>query len=129
MLKKLIMIGSTAAMGAFAQSSSSSKGPGPGDWEIGVIGGYSYSPYLTITGVNGSADGGFRSAPVIGVFGGNDTYRYWSGEMRYTYRYGGARLSSGSITTPTFGAHTHIINADFLGHFRPRESRVRPFVA
>ena len=53
----------------------------------------------------------------------------WSGELRYIYRFDDLQLSSGKITAPSFSAHTHIITADFLGHFRPKGSSVRPFVA
>ena len=56
-------------------------------------------------------------------------YRFWSGELRYLYRFDDLKLSSGSVKAPDFSAHTHILTADFLGHFRPKESRVRPFIA
>jgi hypothetical protein len=99
-----------------------------GDWEVGALGGWGYSPKLKVNAPAGDADTGFRNGAVIGVFGGNDSYRYWSGEVRYLYRYSDLRLSSGD-TTVNFGGHTHIVHADFLGHFRPRESNVRPFIA
>jgi hypothetical protein len=97
-------------------------------WEVGAIGGYGFSPTLTVKNASGSATTGFENGVVAGAFGGGDTHNYWSGEARYLYRYSDAKLSSGG-TTVDFGAHTHIINGDILGHFRPRESRIRPFIA
>lgn len=38
------------------------------------------------------------------------------------------KLSSGG-TTATFAGQTHSVHYDFLLHFTPRDSRVRPFVA
>jgi hypothetical protein len=66
---------------------------------------------------------------VVGVFAGDDMYKFWSGELRYLYRFDDLKLSSGNVTTPNFGAHTHIITTDFLGHFRPKGSTFRPFIA
>jgi hypothetical protein len=99
-----------------------------GDWEVGALGGWSYSPTGTVRAPAGNADAGLRQGGVIGVFGGHDTYRYWSGEARYLYRYSDLKLASGS-TGVRFGGHTHIVHADFLGHFRPKETSFRPFVA
>ena len=66
---------------------------------------------------------------MVGEFAGEDMYKYWSGELRYQYRFSNLQLSSGNITAPDFSGHTHIVTADFLGHFRPRGSRMRPFIA
>jgi len=98
-------------------------------WELGVIGGYGFSSKLTASAPGVNADTGIRRGSTIGVFGGGDTHQYWSGEIRYLYRNSDLKLSSGSVSAPDFEAHTHIISADFLGHFRPRESHIRPFVA
>jgi hypothetical protein len=117
MLKGLILTCVVAAGVAHAQ-----------EWEVGAIGGYGFAPNLTVKSPAGSASSGFENGGVIGAFGGGDTYNYWSGEARYLYRYGDAKLSSGG-TTADFGSHTHIINGDILAHFRPRESRIRPFIA
>ena len=117
MLKALVFICAVGAGIAQAQT-----------WEVGAMGGYGFSPNLTLKNATGSANSGFENGVSAGVFGGNDSYNYVSGEARYLYRYGDAKLSSGG-TTVDFGAHTHIINGDFLVHFTPRESRIRPFVA
>jgi Outer membrane protein beta-barrel domain len=118
MLKKLALTGLLAAGMACAQ-----------EWEIGAIGGYGYAPHLTVSKGTTSAHTGIRPGAVVGVFAGDDTYKYWSGELRYLYRFDDLKLSSGNIKAPNFSAHTHIVTADFLGHFRPKGSRVRPFIA
>ena len=120
MLKKLALTGLLAAGVVCAQE---------GEWEIGAIGGYGYSPHLTVSNKTGSADTGLRHGGVVGVFAGEDMYNYWSGEIRYQYRFDNLKLSSGNIKAANFSAHSHLITADFLGHFRPRGSHVRPFIA
>ncbi|MBK5291528.1 MAG: hypothetical protein JJE04_07640 [Acidobacteriia bacterium] len=101
---------------------------GQTEWEVGALGGFSYARGVSVKGPAGSATAGFANGGVLGVFGGNDMYEHWSGEVRYLYRFSNLRLSSGG-TTVSFGGHTHIIHADFLGHFAPRRARVRPFIA
>jgi hypothetical protein len=118
MLKKLALTGLLAAGVACAQ-----------EWEVGAIGGYGYAPHQTVSNKSGSADTGIRHGAVVGVFAGEDMYDYWSGEIRYLYRFDNLKLSSGNIKAANFSAHTHIVTADFLGHFRPRGSHVRPFIA
>ena len=118
MLKKLALIGLLAAGVACAQ-----------EWEVGAIGGFGYAPHLTVSKGSTSAETGLASGPVVGVFAGDDMYKFWSGELRYLYRFDDLKLSSGSVKAPNFGAHTHIITADFLGHFRPTGSTFRPFIA
>lgn len=120
MLKKLALTALLAAAVASAQK---------GEWEIGAIGGYGYAPHLTVSRGSASADTGIRHGAVVGVFAGEDMYNYWSGEARYLYRFDNLKLSSGNIKAVNFSAHSHLITADFLGHFRPRGSRMRPFIA
>ena len=120
MLKKLVLTGLLAAGVACAQEH---------EWEIGAIGGFGYAPHLTVSNSSGSADTGIRYGGVVGVFAGEDMYNYWSGEFRYLYRFDDLQLSKGNVKAPNFSAHTHIVTADFLGHFRPRGSRMRPFIA
>jgi hypothetical protein len=97
-------------------------------YEVGAIGGYGFTNDLTVKAPAGSATSGLARGGVIGAFGGDDTYRYFSGEARYLYSYSDLRLSSGS-TSVDFPAHTHIAEGAILMHFRPREARIRPFVA
>jgi hypothetical protein len=118
MLKKLALTGLLAAGVACAQ-----------EWEVGAIGGYGYAPHLTVNKGSASAETGIGSGGLVGVFAGDDMYKFWSGELRYLYRFDDLKLSSGNVKAPNFGAHTHIITADFLGHFRPKGSTFRPFIA
>jgi hypothetical protein len=118
MLKKLALTGLLAAGVACAQ-----------EWEVGAIGGYGYAPHLTVNKGSASAETGISSGGVVGVFAGDDMYKFWSGELRYLYRFDDLKLSSGNVKAPNFGAHTHIITTDFLGHFRPKGSTFRPFIA
>jgi hypothetical protein len=120
MIRNGLILSVFLAAGVYAQEAPK--------WEVGVIGGYAYAPPLKISGGTGEADTGIKHGGVVGVFGGNDDYRFWSGELRYLYRYSDVKLSSGS-TDVSFGAHTHIVNGDFLAHWRPREAKVRPFFA
>jgi len=120
MLKRLVVTCCLAAGAVSAQTQN---------WELGIIGGYGFSRDLTVVKGTASADTGIRHGAVIGAFGGGDTHEYWSGEVRYLYRYSDLKLKSGSTKAPDFAAHTHIIGADFLGHFRPRSSSFRPFIA
>jgi hypothetical protein len=98
------------------------------EWYVGGTGGYSFTPDISIKSPAGSANTGFNSGGAFGAFFGDDMYNYWGGEVRYLYQQTDLKLS-GSGQSVHFGAHQNIIHADFLGHFRPRESRVRPFVA
>ena len=93
-------------------------------WEIGAIGGFGYSPNLTVSNSTTSASTGVKTGLAVGVYGGEDMYRYWSGEASYLYRAGDLKLD-GSGKSASFGAHTHLITGDFLAHFRPRSYRSR----
>jgi len=118
MLKKLALTGLLVAGVACAQ-----------EWEVGALGGFGYAPHLTVSRSSGRADTGIRYGGVVGVYAGEDMYRYWSGELRYQYRFDNLKLTQGNVSAGDFSAHSHIITADFLGHFRPRGSHMRPFVA
>ncbi len=97
-------------------------------WELGVIGGFSYSPNLSVKEGSASASAGIGHGGEVGAYGGEDTYRYFGGEVRYLYGFGNLEASSGG-TTVNFGRSTHIITGNILGYFRPTESRVRPFIS
>src|SRR6185437_9546912 len=117
MFKNLAFLSILFAGCAFAQT-----------WEVGALGGFGFTNDLTVKSSGGSASARLANGAVAGVFGGEDTYRYFSGEVRYLYRYSDLRLSSGT-TSVNFPAHTHIVEGVFLFHFRPREARIRPFIA
>ena len=96
------------------------------NWDVGVSGGYGFENNLTVNNGSGSATTGFHNGGVFGIYGGQDTYRYWSGEANYLYRFSDLKLSEGGVSE-RFDAHTHLITGDLLAHLRPRESRIRPF--
>lgn len=96
--------------------------------EFGVIGGWGYSPSLTLTGPTGTAQTGFRDGGAVGVYIGDTPYKYLGGEIRYLYRSSTMKLSSGG-TTAEFDAHTQIVHMDLLGNLTPSDARIRPFVA
>jgi hypothetical protein len=117
MFRHLCFLSTLFSAGLFAQT-----------WEVGALGGFGFSNDLTVKSPAGSANASLAKGAVIGVFGGDDTYNYFSGEARYLYRYSDLRLSSGG-TSVDFAGHTHIAEGVFLFHFRPRQSRIRPFIA
>ncbi len=98
------------------------------NWEVGGVGGFAISRDQTVSSAGGTAKAGFKKAPVAGAIAGQDLYRYLSGEMRYTYRFGDLRVS-GNGQEATFSAQTHAVHYDLLFHTAPRGARVRPFVA
>jgi len=120
MLKGFVCALVLAAAPAIAQE--------PTRWELGVIGGYGYAPSLTVKNATTSASAGYANGGVIGVYAGEDTYRYWGGEANYLYRMSNFKLS-GNGKSVEFGGHTHIITGDFLAHFRPVGARIRPYVS
>lgn len=97
-------------------------------WEVGGIGGIGFSPDMTVKNGTTSASASVRPGLTLGAYGGQDMYRYWSGEVNYLYREGDLRLS-GNGQSATFAAHTHLITGDFLAHFKPRGAHIRPFVS
>jgi hypothetical protein len=120
MLKGFVCALVLAAAPAIAQE--------PTRWELGVIGGYGYSPSLTVQKGTTSASTGYKNGGAIGAYAGEDAYRYWSGEVNYLYRMSDLKLE-GNGRSVQFGGHTHIITGDFLAHFRPIGSRVRPYIS
>jgi hypothetical protein len=97
-------------------------------WEVGGIGGVGFSPDMTVKNSATSASASVRPGLTVGVYGGQDMYRFWSGEASYLYRQGDLKLSGNGQST-SFAAHTHLITGDFLAHFTPRGARIRPFVS
>ena len=120
MLKGLVCALVLAAAPAIAQE--------PAQWEVGVIGGFGCAPSLTVKNSVTSASTGYANGGVIGIYGGEDMYRYWSGEANYLYRMSNLKLS-GNGKSVEFGGHTHIITGDFLAHFRPTGARIRPYIS
>lgn len=119
MFKRLTLICWLLAGAAYAQNQT---------WYLGVTGGYGFAPKLTISGLTPTADAGLENGGALGAYFGEDTYKYWSGEVRYLHRWDDLSLSSGG-TTAKFRGHSDILHADFLRHFAPRGASVRPFIA
>ena len=101
---------------------------GQGQYYLGAMGGGGFTPDLSVQGTSGKANASLSNGGAFGALFGDDMYNYWGGEVRYLYRVGDLKLSSAG-TSAHFEARTNIIHADFLGHLRPRESRIRPFIA
>lgn len=97
-------------------------------WEFGGNVGYGIYRGGSVYSPDGTASAGILNRFTAGAVLGEDLYEYISGEIRYEYqdghpylRYGGSRYDiQGSSQTITY---------DFLFHFKPRESRWRPFIA
>jgi hypothetical protein len=96
-------------------------------YEVGVLGGFNYAPDMTVKGTAGSGNTGIGRGAAVGIYGGEDTYKYFGGEARYLYTAGDLRLSSGK-TSASFSRSNQIVTGDILGYLRPTSSHVRPFV-
>ena len=100
-------------------------------WELGGFGGFATTVGSSVTNAAGvSADSGFKSSWVGGAVFGNDSNDHWGGEVRYFYRAGDAKLSSGS-TEATFAANQQFVSFDLLYHFQKRSAhpKARFFIA
>jgi hypothetical protein len=115
--KELFCAAILASGAAFAQG-----------WELGVGGGFSYAPSLSVTEPSATASVGIGRGGVAGAYGGEDRYRYFGGEVRYLYGFGNLQASSNG-TSVSFARRIHTITGDMLGYLRPTGSRVRPFLA
>ena len=98
------------------------------NWEIG--GGVGYGAYRngTITSAAGTADAGIKSAAVVTGVVSEDLFDHLSGEFRYAYHAGDTILGSGA-TQGMVVSRSHSFGYDVLFQVKPRESRLRPFVA
>ena len=113
---------------ALAAVSIAAPGFGQEQWETGIAGGYGFYKNVTAVNARGEASVGFKSGVAISGVAGNDINNWLGGEIRYTYRRNDLKVSAGS-TNVQFSGDSHIINYDFLFHFAPKASRVRPFLA
>jgi hypothetical protein len=96
-------------------------------WEVGVAGGGSFYTSQTFKSAVGNADASLSNGLAASAWLGNNS-SVVSGELRYDYEKSDLKLSSGG-TNVSFGAQTNAIHYDFVLHFAPSESHVRPFVA
>jgi hypothetical protein len=97
-------------------------------WEVGVAGGGSFYTQQTFKNAAASANAGLANGFAASAWLGNNGSNLFGGELRYDYERSDLKLSSGG-TSVNFGGQTNAIHYDFLLHFTPSESHVRPFVA
>ncbi|MGD0436260.1 MAG: outer membrane beta-barrel protein [Bryobacteraceae bacterium] len=97
-------------------------------WDVGVGGGGSFYTSQTVQNPLGNASGSLSDGVAVSAWLGNNINNLFGGELRYDYEQTNLQLSSGGTST-SFGAHTNAVHYDFVLHFAPSESKVRPFVA
>jgi hypothetical protein len=98
------------------------------EWELGAIGGIAYSPNVTVRNATASASAGFKTGGVIGLYAGEDMYRYLGAEATYLFRTGDMKLE-GNGKSAALSQHTHIITGDFLAHLKAKGARIRPYLS
>jgi hypothetical protein len=102
-------------------------------WEIGALGGYGWYKNSTIENaalVNPllSGDTGFSSRGTAGVVVGETPYRYWGGEIRWLYQWGGPQIQLNGIKTSMTG-YSNLVTYDFVVYPVHSESGFRPYFA
>ncbi len=97
------------------------------NWEVGGgVGGSIYTSQ-TAQSAAGSASAGLAAGVTGSAWLGNNSGDRLGGEFRYDYSTGSLKLS-GNGGSAQFAARTQDFHYDFLYHFTPRSSRIRPFV-
>jgi hypothetical protein len=97
-------------------------------WELGGGAGYGSYHNGTIFSPGGTATAGIRNRFAASVVLGEDMYRHWGGELRYTYQDGDPFLSTGGRKANIEG-HSHAFHYDLLAHLRSPDERIRPYLA
>jgi hypothetical protein len=97
-------------------------------WELGVLGGGAMTLDRPVQRGNASADAGLKTSYTFGFIAGRDSTNHVGGEVRYLYRDGDLKLTSGSDKA-TFAGHVHTLHYDLIVHTKGRESRIRPYFA
>ena len=97
-------------------------------WEVGAGVGGSFYTSQDITNAAASAKAGMSNGLAASLWLGNNSGNLLGGEIRYDYEHTDLKLSGGGQSA-SFGANTQAVHYDFLLHFTPRSSRIRPFVA
>ena len=106
----------TLASAAFAQR-----------WEVGAAAGGSFFTSQTVTNPAGNAQAGFSPGLAASAWLANNNNNVLGGELRYDFEMADLKLSSNGTQTG-FSGRTNAIHYDFLVHFAPSESHVRPFI-
>jgi hypothetical protein len=97
-------------------------------WEIGGGVGGSFYTSQTVKNAVGNGDVGLSNGLAASFFLDNNSNHLFGGELRYDYEKNNLSLKS-SGTSASFSADTHAIHYDFVFHFTPKNSKIRPFVA
>jgi len=97
-------------------------------WEVGVAGGGGFYTGQTVKNAVGNASAGFANGFTLSGWLANNNNNVIGGELRYDYGRSDLKLSSNG-TNVNFGGQTNAIHYDFVVHFAPSESHVRPFIA
>jgi hypothetical protein len=97
-------------------------------WEFGGEFGVGLSDSPAIANPNGSVQSGFRTSGAASLVWARNASQYFGGELRYTFRSGGPKLTSGSLLASS-GGYSNVITYDLVLHLDSRESRMRPYIA
>lgn len=111
------LISMTAVSSAFAQK-----------WEVGGGIGGAFFTSNTVSNGGSSGSAGLDDAVAASFWLSNNSGRLFGGEFRYDYENTSLKLTS-SGANANFGADTHAVHYDFVFHFAPKESRIRPYIA
>lgn len=98
------------------------------DWEFGGFIGDGAYHGGSVYSSEGTARAGILNRFSAGAVFGEDLYEYVSGEIRYIYQDGHPYLSFNGTRTDIQG-QSQTITYDLLFHFKPRDSKWRPFLA
>jgi len=95
--------------------------------EIGIAAGYGDYRNGSVLSADGTAKAGFKNRFVVSAAITEDQSDHISGEFRYLYQDGDPFLRAGGVETRLQG-QSHAFSYDVLVHFKPRRSRIRPYV-
>jgi opacity protein-like surface antigen len=96
--------------------------------EIGAGIGYGLYRNGSIYSPAGTAQAGIRNRFGAGIVLGDEFSKYVSAEFQYLYHDGHPFLEAPGVRADIQG-QSHALTLDLLFHFKPRESRWRPFLA
>jgi opacity protein-like surface antigen len=114
-MKYLILI--LLAEAAFAQQ-----------YEVGANIGYGFYRNGSIYSADGTAQAGIRNRFAAGIILGDEFSNYVSAEFRYLYHDGHPFLQTPGVKSDIQG-QSDALTVELLFHFKPREHRMRPFLA
>lgn len=113
-----------AALALFLVAAASAQ-----NWEAGALAGAGFHVHkASLPAASGSASVGFGNGPSFGAFLMQHLYKKVSGEIRYLYHRSDLRVS-GAAGKAAMSGESHAVHYDFLFFTRPRQARVRPYIA